>query len=454
MRTVRTGERRWRLGRRAASWAALAAAAAVGAVASAADEDPGARQRAVERLVGQLASEDAERRFAAVRALAGVTGPNPEEVAADAGADGDGADGDDAGGPTAPTALLSTEALWDLSEEASLDASQRRGLRQAARVRFWNTPRAAIGISLSLDAAAGGGIEVDRAHRQFPAGALGLVRDGDVITRIDGRDVTELPANMARMTLQRTVRSRDPGDPLALTVRRRAAAGVPEVGVVEGAGGARGEVLRVNRLAEGVAEVSMVIPLGGQERFDEVEGVPRSRLSDAVLSWAWGTWLERREIGMDRVRAALEGGVSPASVWGSSVGAVNTDPARLRHSPFGGPAAAGPTPPEGLGTRRVVLGGNRVVRIAPNGRLVAQRSNGARVTRSEPVTMGESERAAAAGRLYAELEQLRSEAARVSALLDGLSGDPLAASAASARLETLRSRIAELWAEAAGLTAG
>lgn len=116
---------------------------------------------------------------------------------------------------------------WPEIERGLVRAACSESMSVEARVRvlaclkrqFFESARAAIGISFGQNPQDPREVRIQQVHRGFPAGDAGILQTGDVIVSIDG---VQISGNTDFMNTTRTmICSRDPGDIVKIAIARR-----------------------------------------------------------------------------------------------------------------------------------------------------------------------------------------------------------------------------------------
>lgn len=107
------------------------------------------------------------------------------------------------------------QALKDRGAQSTIDTRLR--LTSAARVRFMQSPRAAMGIQFWQNRNLPGRVVIERTFPEFKISKV--LEPGDMIVEADG---VSLKGPLAQRRLQALIVSHDPGDVVPLTVRRGA----------------------------------------------------------------------------------------------------------------------------------------------------------------------------------------------------------------------------------------
>ncbi len=107
------------------------------------------------------------------------------------------------------------QALKDHGAQSTMDTRLR--LTSAARVRFMQTPRAAMGIQFWQNRNLISRVVIERTFPEFKASKS--IQEGDMIVEADG---VVLKGPLAQRRLQSLIVSHDPGDVIPITVRRGA----------------------------------------------------------------------------------------------------------------------------------------------------------------------------------------------------------------------------------------
>jgi len=196
---------------------------------------------------------------------------------------------------------------WPEIERALVRAACEGNMSVEARVRvlaclkrqFFDSARAAIGISFGQNPNNPREVRIQQVHKGFPAGDAGVLQTGDVILSIDGVPIQGTTDFMS--TTRSMICSRDPGDIVKISVSRD----------VEGA----------------VQPVPMTIdvPLGS---FDQLirPDLPRAdQIGHEALEAAWRVRLQRLGWAPDAELAVLPASL-PAEEWNR----FTRDPRTLR----------------------------------------------------------------------------------------------------------------------------
>lgn len=186
-------------------------------------------------------------------------------------------------GPT-PTAAIVPDQSSEGSVKADTTAAVQPGVPQrtgsADASRSSGTSGAKVGVGLFFATRPMGGLQVSQFVDGGPAQRSGLIREGDVITGVDGVDVFGLPqSDLAKYLLG------EPGTPVRITFQRPQAGQSYEVALERGAPsiatqstGRAGVGLSVITASDGQLVVSALVPGGSAAKSGSVQA------GDAVVA--------------------------------------------------------------------------------------------------------------------------------------------------------------------------